>query len=147
MIGSCYRARQVEVVRMATQAPAQGPVIRDVTEYEARSLPGVPVLIAGIIAILAVIALFYFDARVPSGAARDALIWVGVIVIVVDAFALRGLTPVIAGEGRAIQLFGSYRGTVRTPGLHCVNPFSVRRAVSVRVRNLETQQAKVNDAD
>src|SRR5580704_8803239 len=122
MIGWCYRASQVEVIRMAAKAPAQGPVIREVTEYEARSVPGVPVLIVGVIAILAVIALFYFDARMQSGAVKTALIWVAVVVIVIDGFALRGLTPVIAGEGRAIQLFGSYRGTIRRAGLHCVNP-------------------------
>jgi regulator of protease activity HflC (stomatin/prohibitin superfamily) len=132
---------------MTAQAPEQGPVIREVTEYEARSVPGVPVLIVGIIAILAGIALLYLAAHTNSGAGRAALVWVVVVVFVIDIFALRGLTPVIAGEGRAIQLFGSYRGTIRTPGLHCVNPFSIRRAVSVRARNLETQQAKVNDAD
>jgi regulator of protease activity HflC (stomatin/prohibitin superfamily) len=53
----------------------------------------------------------------------------------------------VAGEARVIQLFGRYRGTVRTPGLHWVNPFARRRKVSVRIRNHETAQAKVNDAD
>jgi regulator of protease activity HflC (stomatin/prohibitin superfamily) len=54
---------------------------------------------------------------------------------------------VVAGEGRAIQLFGGYKGTIRLPGLRCVNPFTQRRKISVRVRNLETALAKVNDAD
>ena len=40
-----------------------------------------------------------------------------------------------------------YRGTVRTPGLCWVNPFTDRRRVSVRIRNHETALAKVNDAD
>jgi regulator of protease activity HflC (stomatin/prohibitin superfamily) len=44
-------------------------------------------------------------------------------------------------------LFGSYRGTVREPGLVWVNPFSKRRRVSTRIRNHETPLAKVNDAD
>ena len=46
-----------------------------------------------------------------------------------------------------VQLFGRYRGTIRAPGLHWVNPFARRRPVSVRIRNLETAVAKVNDAD
>jgi regulator of protease activity HflC (stomatin/prohibitin superfamily) len=53
----------------------------------------------------------------------------------------------IAGEARVVQLFGRYRGTIRAPGLHWVNPFARRRPASVRIRNLETAVAKVNDAD
>jgi regulator of protease activity HflC (stomatin/prohibitin superfamily) len=60
---------------------------------------------------------------------------------------VHGLTSVIAGEARAVQLFGRYRGTIRAPGLHWVNPFARRRRVSVRIRNHETAVAKVNDAD
>ena len=60
---------------------------------------------------------------------------------------MHGLTSVIAGEARAVQLFGRYRGTIRAPGLHWVNPFARRRRVSVRIRNHETAVAKVNDAD
>ncbi len=69
------------------------------------------------------------------------------IILVVASFVLGGLTPVVVGEARAVQLFGSYHGTIRSPGLHFVNPFTKRRGISVRVRNLETAQAKVNDAD
>jgi len=36
---------------------------------------------------------------------------------------------------------------VRTTGLRWVNPFAVRRRVSVRIRNKETPTVKVNDAD
>ena len=60
---------------------------------------------------------------------------------------LHGLTSVVAGEARVVQLFGRYRGTIREPGLHWVNPFARRRRVSTRIRNHETSVAKVNDAD
>jgi regulator of protease activity HflC (stomatin/prohibitin superfamily) len=53
----------------------------------------------------------------------------------------------VAGQARVVQLFGRYRGTVRTAGLQWVNPFTQRRPVSVRLRNHETPLAKVNDAD
>jgi regulator of protease activity HflC (stomatin/prohibitin superfamily) len=47
-----------------------------------------------------------------------------------------------------VQFFGSYVGTIRRPGLWWVwPPLSVRRAVSIRVRNFETNRLKVNDAD
>jgi len=67
--------------------------------------------------------------------------------VVIAVLLLAGLTPVVPGQARVIQLFGKYRGTVRDPGLQWVNPFTLRRKVSTRIRNHETGQAKVNDAD
>ena len=58
-----------------------------------------------------------------------------------------GLTPVNPNEARALVFFGRYAGTVRTQGLHWVNPFTIRRKISVRVRNFETGKLKVNDSD
>jgi regulator of protease activity HflC (stomatin/prohibitin superfamily) len=134
---------------MTTQGPAAGqaPVIRQATESKARSAPGIPVLLISIAAILVGVLLIYLSSQTAAGGSRVALIWVAVIVFVAAAFTLGGLTSVVVGQARAIQLFGSYRGTIRTPGLHVVNPFTVKRDISVRVRNLETAQAKVNDAD
>jgi regulator of protease activity HflC (stomatin/prohibitin superfamily) len=60
---------------------------------------------------------------------------------------LTGLTPVMPGQARVVQLFGRYVGTARQPGLRWFNPFTRRRAVSTRIRNHETAIAKVNDAD
>ncbi|HKB15508.1 MAG TPA: SPFH domain-containing protein [Planctomycetota bacterium] len=59
--------------------------------------------------------------------------------------AFRGFFVVNPNQARVLQLFGDYRGTVRTPGLRFANPFCVRRAVSLRVRNFESQKLKVND--
>jgi regulator of protease activity HflC (stomatin/prohibitin superfamily) len=66
---------------------------------------------------------------------------------VLGTVGVGGLTAIKPGEVRVVQLFGGYRGTVRTTGLRWVNPFAVRRRVSVRVRNKETPTVKVNDAD
>jgi regulator of protease activity HflC (stomatin/prohibitin superfamily) len=73
---------------------------------------------------------------------------VGLAALVFAFFALRGLLMVNPNEGRVLQLFGEYVGTVREPGLRWVNPLYSRRSVSLRVRNFETQsRMKVNDVD
>jgi regulator of protease activity HflC (stomatin/prohibitin superfamily) len=54
---------------------------------------------------------------------------------------------VAPGEARVVQLFGRYTGTIRTTGLRWVNPLTKRTRISTRIRNHETQLAKVNDAD
>jgi hypothetical protein len=56
-----------------------------------------------------------------------------------------GLFTVQPNQGKALQLFGDYAGTVRSPGLWWANPFFTKRGISLRVRNFETTKLKVND--
>ena len=111
------------------------------------SAPGIAVLIAGIVLLIAGIAVLVRGINHGAGAVHTTLIVVGVLLLMAALLALHGLTPVVAGEARVVQLFGNYRGTIRAPGLHWVNPFARRRKVSVRLRNHESAVAKVNDAD
>ena len=134
---------------MATQdAAAAGPDLpaRRVTERAARFLPGLRMLVAGIVLLLAGVALLVVAAHQSHGAAA-ALILLAVLIFIASALALRGLTSVVPGQARVVQLFGKYRGTIRDPGLQWVNPFTRRIEVSTRIRNQESAQAKVNDAD
>ena len=134
---------------VATQnAPAAGPELPrpPVTERVARFLPGLPMLALGIVLILAGIVLIVLASH-QSGGTNKALIWLGILVFIVASLMLGGLTPVVPGRPRVVQLFGKYRGTIREPGLQWVNPFTKRIVVSTRIRNQESAQAKVNDAD
>jgi regulator of protease activity HflC (stomatin/prohibitin superfamily) len=69
------------------------------------------------------------------------------IPIVVGVIVALSLTIVQPGQTRVVLFFGRYVGTVRGPGWSWVLPLTVRRNVSVRVRNFETNRLKVNDAD
>src|SRR6516225_745259 len=134
---------------MTTQAPVrmnQQPAPAQVTEQEAWSTPGIKVLVAGIIGVLVAVVVFWIAGK-QTGATATALVWVGAVVLTAVVPLLSGLTPVVPGEARVIQLFGKYRGTTRNQGLQWVNPFARRIKVSTRIRNHETAQAKVNDAD
>jgi regulator of protease activity HflC (stomatin/prohibitin superfamily) len=133
----------------ATQdAAAAGPQppARQVTEYQAWFLPGLRMLVAGIALLLAGVALIVLASHIGHGAGT-ALILLSVLIFIAGALALGGLTPVVPGQARVVQLFGRYRGTIRDSGLQWVNPFTRRIAVSTRIRNQESAQAKVNDAD
>jgi regulator of protease activity HflC (stomatin/prohibitin superfamily) len=133
---------QAPVSTSHVPAPAQVPV----AERQASSTRGVKVLVSGVVAVLAAVAVLWYSGR-QTGGTKTALIWAGVIVLIAAASALAGLTPVAPGQARVIQLFGKYRGTIREPGLQWVNPLTRRISVSTRIRNHETAQAKVNDAD
>jgi len=136
---------------MTTQAPVQTeqhlvPAPPPVAEYAARSTPGIKILVGGIVAMIAAIVLLWLGSKHAGDAV--ALDWVATIVLIIAAPGLLGgLTSITPGQARVVQLFGRYRGTVRDSGLQWVNPLTRRIKVSTRIRNHETAQAKVNDAD
>jgi regulator of protease activity HflC (stomatin/prohibitin superfamily) len=76
----------------------------------------------------------------PALAAGIALAVAGVII-------LRGNFVVGPNEARVLTFFGTYAGTVKTQGLRWANPFTTKRALSLRARNFETAKIKVNDLD
>jgi regulator of protease activity HflC (stomatin/prohibitin superfamily) len=133
---------------MVMQAPpaTAAPEIpsSQVTERPATSASGVLTLVLGITALVVAIVLVVVGI-VNHGLV--GLIVLGVFLFPAADFCFHGLTAVVAGEARVIQLFGNYQGTVREPGLQWVNPFTKKRRVSTRIRNHETPLAKVNDAD
>lgn len=95
---------------------------------------------------LAVILIGAAIAFAPTLGLPEFLIGVGVVTALVGAFLLIGLTMVAPNEARVVQLFGRYVGTMRTEGLHWVNPLTERTKISTRIRNHETSVMKVNDA-
>jgi regulator of protease activity HflC (stomatin/prohibitin superfamily) len=128
-------------------SPGREPTLPPVTERDAWSAHGIRVLVAGIVVTLVGLAVLILDVPRTSGATKVILVVVAILLLIAGTTAFSGLTPVVAGEARVIQLFGRYWGTVRAPGLHWVNPLARRRQVSTRIRNHETSIAKVNDAD
>ena len=131
----------------STETAARQPI--EITESDAWSAPGVRTLLLGIAEAAAAATLLGFGAAEgpwtsPGPIARVAT---GIALIVLAELTFSGLTAVVPGEARVVQLFGRYHGTIRVSGLRWVNPFTVRRRISTRVRNHETQVAKVNDAD
>jgi len=68
------------------------------------------------------------------------------IVAVLACVCLAGFYMVAPNEGRVLQLFGQYVGTDRALGLRWANPFYTKQRVSLRIRNFESGQLKVNDS-
>ena len=81
------------------------------------------------------------------GGARTAGIVLGVVGGLAGLIVLVGVTVVAPGEAQVLQFFGRYTGTVRTPGLRWVTPFSTRTRISTRIRNHESDVLKVNDRE
>jgi regulator of protease activity HflC (stomatin/prohibitin superfamily) len=71
---------------------------------------------------------------------------IGGITLALDfILVLPGLIIVNPSESRVLILFGKYVGTVKSEGFFWVNPLTVKKKLSLRARNLNGQQLKVND--
>ena len=61
--------------------------------------------------------------------------------------ALNGFIVVQPNQAKVATFLGRYLGTVRRSGFHWINPLTNRRNLSLRIRNLDTDVLKVNDAN
>ncbi|GGT10553.1 membrane protein [Streptomyces kurssanovii] len=117
-----------------------------VREFTAHSIGGGLALLLGLVGLAAGAALVVAATAFDSAGTKAVLITGGVVIGIAAFLAMCGLNMVAPGEARVVQLFGRYRGTIRTDGLRWVNPLTARTKISTRVRNHETAVLKVNDA-
>jgi len=110
-------------------------------ENPIRSLPGIPMLLALLIAALAAGWLAVNAAGAPLQFVLAGL--AGLVAL----FCLLGLYMVEPNQAAVLSLFGKYVGTVKENGLRWNNPFFSKKKVSLRVRNFESGKLKVNELD
>lgn len=67
------------------------------------------------------------------------------LLLVVDIFCWIGLKVVNPNESVVLVLFGNYTGTIKRNGFYWINPFYIRKKISLRARNLNSDPIKVND--
>ena len=111
---------------------------------------------SGALALLIALALLAFgvwtiiDAAIADDAGRDVSGWLvtlGILAFLLSMLVTSSLTIVSPGDTKVTQFFGRYLGTIRKQGLLLTVPLTTKKKVSVKVRNFETNELKVNDAD
>ncbi len=75
----------------------------------------------------------------------NEIIWLGVVLMLLSLLILPGLMVVNPNESMVMVLFGAYRGTVKNNGFWWAVPFYVRKKISLRARNFDSDPIKVND--
>jgi regulator of protease activity HflC (stomatin/prohibitin superfamily) len=71
----------------------------------------------------------------------------GIIVIIISFIFSSTIIVVQPNEASVITFFGRYMGTIRKSGLWLIVPFSIRKKISLRVRNFNSVKLKVNDIE
>lgn len=67
------------------------------------------------------------------------------VLLLIAIVLLPGLLVINPNESAVLVLFGDYIGTVKNNGFFWVNPFYTKKKISLRARNLNSEQIKVND--
>lgn len=71
----------------------------------------------------------------------------GFILLFVFLVTLPGFTLIQPNEARVLLFFGKYVGSIREDGFFWTNPLTLKKKVSLRVRNFQSDKLKVNDLD
>lgn len=58
-----------------------------------------------------------------------------------------GITIIQPNQAVVVTFFGKYLGTIRSSGLFLTIPLTLRKTISLRVRNFNSKRLKVNDVD
>lgn len=116
----------------------------DVMEKPAWTM-GPGAAIAAILVSLALIVGSVVAVIAKAGQMNITLIGIGILGVVMGTLVAGMIKVNSPGHTQVIQLFGRYLGTNRRTGLSLVPPLTTAKKVSVRVRNFETNEIKVND--
>jgi regulator of protease activity HflC (stomatin/prohibitin superfamily) len=106
-------------------------------------LPGIPFFVVMLLALAGIGWVFLSSVARPDPSPPGVL--TAIVLFLAWIFLMTGFFIVAPNEAKVLQLFGDYVGTAKVPGLRYANPFYKYRKVSLRVRNFESGQLKVND--
>lgn len=74
-------------------------------------------------------------------------IFIALFLFVIGALLITGIITVQPNQAYVLTFFGKYVGSIRESGLFLTVPFSIRKKVSLRVRNFNSKTLKVNDVE
>lgn len=103
-------------------------------------------LVIGLIAVTIPLLLFVLFIALSVTFNYEVLGGLSVLFMMIFIFLASGFYVNQPNEAKAFTLFGKYKGTSRRPGLNWVNPFYLKRKISLRIRNFNVDKIKVNDA-
>ena len=98
--------------------------------------------ISGYIALL--INAAFLGAAITMSALTKQPIWL--LFLLPWLIMIPGFFYVNPNGSRVLVLFGEYKGTVKQNGFFWVNPFYMKKKISLRARNFDSERIKVNDS-
>jgi len=112
-----------------------------IAEKQANKLNGFLMLFV-LLALIALEVYFFLGIVITK---NTLILWFLIPLLLIIILTSSGFIVVQPNESRVLIFFGKYIGTVRNSGFWWVNPFTIKRKVSLRIRNFNSDKIKVND--
>jgi len=97
--------------------------------------------LSGYLMLIVVLILFFVGLAAVIAMRNPTFAWL----IVVSVVLMPGFFFLNPNTSMVLVLFGDYKGTVKTSGFFWVNPFYMKKRISLRARNFDSEKIKVND--
>ncbi len=89
--------------------------------------------------------IWYIVSHATRPGANTGMIFSAVIMGLAGC-TFNGFFLIHPNEAKVFTFLGKYVGSARVPGFHWTNPFAVRKKVTLRIFNFNSDKLKVNDA-
>jgi regulator of protease activity HflC (stomatin/prohibitin superfamily) len=103
--------------------------------------------ILGVIVFLLFVAITIFSFRQFVLSENVSLLILTIVSLLVTVLLLSGFTIIQPNQAKVFTLFGSYLGVIKHEGFWLSVPLTVRKNVSLRVINFNSDKLKVNDLE
>ncbi len=103
--------------------------------------------LSGFLVLLVYLVILVATVLVLSNLAGN-LRWIAFLLMAVLALLMIGIAGFMTNEpnnARVMIFFGKYNGTLKDNGFFWVNPFYIKKKITLRARNLDVAPIKVND--
>ena len=116
--------------------------MQKITEINAFKMNGYFALFILIVLILTNAYLIY----ILAAEKMLQMLWILIPVFILTGILCAGFLIVQPNEARVLVLFGKYTGSIRQDGFWWANPFTIKRHISLRIHNFNSDKIKVNDS-
>jgi regulator of protease activity HflC (stomatin/prohibitin superfamily) len=93
----------------------------------------------------AILSLWYIFSHAARSGPTPGMV-VAALILILDFLTFGGFFLIHPNESKVFTFLGKYIGSARTAGFYFTNPFAVKKKVTLRIVNFNSETIKVNDA-
>ncbi len=117
--------------------------MQTVAEYSVKRINGFLALVITLLLALADYQLF--QSMIAVRPPETELVWAFIIFTLLIGLVVKGFFVIQPNQAGVLVFVGRYIGSVREAGFWWANPFAIRKYVSLRIHNFNSDKIKVND--
>jgi len=115
-------------------------------KFSGLRIAGIPMLLCNILFLFVICYFFYWIADSNLSPEMTAVLVISnIFLLILNSIFWIGFMQIEPNEARVMVFFGKYKGTIKDNGFFWVNPFFVKKKMTLRARNLDATPIKVND--